>query len=51
VSQDANVLPVTLEHGDLLTQDQNLRVPGAPAPREQGEPAEHPEHRKTGEPQ
>lgn len=34
-------LNLTLEHGHLVTQDQDLRVLGAIGAGEQGEPAEH----------
>jgi hypothetical protein len=31
----------TLEHGDLMAQDQDLGVLGTVGPGEQGQPAEH----------
>jgi hypothetical protein len=39
-----------LEHGDLVTQDEDLGVLGTVVAGEQGEPAEHAEHRQVGEP-
>ncbi len=42
-------LDLPLEHGDLVTQDQDLDVPGAIGPGEQAEPAEHPERREVGD--
>jgi hypothetical protein len=42
-------LDLPLEHGDLMTQDQDLRVLGTVGPREQGKPAEHAQHREVGE--
>ena len=38
-----------LEHGDLMTQDEDLGVLGAVGPGEQGEPAEYPEDYKVGQ--
>lgn len=38
-----------LKHGNLLAQDQDLRVLGALGPGQQGEPAEYPEHCEAGE--
>jgi hypothetical protein len=43
------VLDLTLEHRDLVTQDQDLHVPGAAGAGEQGEPAEDPENCEVGE--
>jgi hypothetical protein len=43
------VLNLTLEHRDLVTQDQDLHVPGAVGAGEQGEPAEDPENCEVGE--
>jgi hypothetical protein len=43
------VLDLTLEHRDLVTQDQDLHVPGAIGTGEQGEPAEDPENCEVGE--
>jgi len=40
---------VTLKDGDLVAQDEDLGVPGPVRPGEQGQPAEHPEHREVGE--
>ena len=37
-----------LKHGNLLAQDQDLRVLGALGPGQQGEPAEDPEHCEVG---
>lgn len=42
-------LDLALEHGDLMTQDEDLGVLGAAGPGEQGKPAEYPEHRQVGE--
>ena len=42
-------LNLVLENGDLVPQDQDLGVLGVIGPGEQGEPAEHPEHRPVGE--
>ena len=42
-------LDLTLEQGDLVTQDQDLGVLGAVRAGEQGEPAEHTQHRQVGE--
>jgi hypothetical protein len=42
-------LDLPLKHGNLLAQDQDLRVLGALGPGQQGEPAEYPEHREAGE--
>jgi hypothetical protein len=42
-------LDLTLEHGHLVPQDQDLGVPGAVGPGEQGEPAEYPEHCKVSD--
>jgi hypothetical protein len=39
---------LTLEHGDLVAQDQDLRVLGPLRPGQQAQPAEHPEHREVG---
>jgi hypothetical protein len=44
-------LDLALEHGDLMTQDEDLGVLGAVGPGEQGKPAEYPEHRQAGESQ
>jgi hypothetical protein len=40
-------LDLTLEHSDLMTQDQDLGVLGPVRPGEQGQPAERTEHRKV----
>jgi hypothetical protein len=40
---------LTLDHADLVTQDQVPGVTGAAWPVDQGEPAEHPEHSQVGE--
>ncbi len=55
-SQDRTVGPgqprclyLALEDGGLVAQDEDLSVFGAVGPGEQGEPAEHPEHRKVSE--
>ena len=37
-----------LQHGDLVTQDEDLGVLGAVGAGEQGKPAEYPEHRQVG---
>jgi hypothetical protein len=42
-------LDLALEHGDLAAQDEDLRVLGAVGPCEQGQPAEHAQHRQVGE--
>ncbi len=42
-------LDLALEHRDLVAQDEDLRVPGTVGPGEQGELAEHVEHRQIGE--
>ena len=42
-------LDLALEHGDLMAQDQDLRVLGPVGAGEQGKPAEDPEHRKVSE--
>ena len=42
-------LDLPLEHGDLMTQDQDLGVLGAVGAGEQGKPAEHAQHRQVGE--
>jgi hypothetical protein len=42
-------LDLTLKHGDLVAQDQDLGVLGAIGPGEQGKPAEHPQRREAGE--
>jgi hypothetical protein len=39
-----------LKHGDLVAQDQDLRILGVIGPGEQSQPAEHPEHREVDEP-
>jgi hypothetical protein len=39
-------LDLALEHGDLMAQDQDLRILGPVGPGEQGEPAKHPNQRK-----
>jgi hypothetical protein len=44
-------LGLPLEHGDLMTQDQDLSVLGAIGPGEQGKPAEHPQRREVSESQ
>ena len=38
---------LTLENGDLVTQDEDLSILGEVGPGEQGKPAEHPEHREV----
>jgi hypothetical protein len=38
-----------MEHSDLMTQYQDLGVLGLVRPGEQGQPAEHTEHRKIFE--
>jgi hypothetical protein len=38
---------LALEHGNLVPQDQDLSVLGVVGPGEQGEPAEHMEHRQV----
>jgi hypothetical protein len=43
-------LNLTLEHGDLVAQDQDLSVLGAIGPGEQGKPAEHPQRREVSRP-
>ncbi len=40
----ARFLDLALQHGDLMTQDQDLSVFGAVRAGEQREPAEHPQH-------
>jgi hypothetical protein len=42
-------LDLPLKNGDLVAQDQDLRVLGTVGPGEQGEPAECLQHRKVGE--
>jgi hypothetical protein len=42
-------LDLPLEHGDLMAQDQDLRVLGPVGAGEQGEPAEHAQHRQVSE--
>ena len=42
-------LDLPLEHGDLVTQDQDLGVLGAVGAGEQGQPAEHAQGREVGE--
>jgi hypothetical protein len=42
-------LDLALEHGDLVTQDQYLGVLGLIGAGEQGQPAEHAQHRQIGE--
>jgi hypothetical protein len=42
-------LDLALEHGDLVPQDQDLRVLGAVGPGEQSNPAEHAQHHQVGE--
>jgi hypothetical protein len=42
-------LDLALEHSDLMAQDQDLGVLGAPGSGEQGEPAEYLQHREVGE--
>jgi hypothetical protein len=41
-------LDLTLEHGDLVPQDQDLGVLGTVGAGEQGKPAEHAQHRQVG---
>ena len=41
---------LTLENGDLVTQDEDLSILGEVGPGEQDKPAEHPEHREVGQP-
>jgi hypothetical protein len=43
------VLELPLEHGDLVAQDKDLGVLGTVGAGEQGEPAEHVQHRQVGE--
>ena len=43
--------PQALEDGDLVAQDQDLRVLGPIGAGEQDEPAEHAQHRQVGESQ
>jgi hypothetical protein len=40
---------LALEHGDLVAQDEDLGVLGPVGLGEQGEPAEHAQHRQVGE--
>jgi hypothetical protein len=40
-------LDLPLEDSNLVAQDQDLRVLGTAGPREQGEPAEHLQHREV----
>ena len=40
---------LTLEHGDLVAQEEDLGVLVAVGPGEQGEPAEDAEHRQVGQ--
>jgi hypothetical protein len=42
-------LDLPLEHGDLVTQDQDLSVLGMVGAGEQGQPAEHAQGREVGE--
>ncbi len=42
-------LHLALEHGDLMTQDEDLGVLGAVGTGQQGEPAEHAEHHQVSE--
>ena len=42
-------LDLPLEHGDLMAQDQDLRVLSVVRPGEQGQPAEHARHRQIRE--
>ena len=42
-------LDLALEHGDLMAQDEDLGVLGTVGAGEQGEPAEHPQHREVSE--
>ena len=42
-------LYLALQHGDLVTQDEDLGVLGTVGAGEQGESAENPEHRQVGE--
>jgi len=42
-------LDLPLEHGDPMSQDQDLRLLGTVGPREQGKPAEHAQHGELGE--
>jgi hypothetical protein len=45
------ILDLPLENGDLVPQNQNLRVLGTIRAGEQGKPAEHAQHRQVGESQ
>ncbi len=54
--QDRPVIPgqlrgldLPLKHGDLVAQDEDLRVLGAVGPGEQGEPAGYSQHREVGD--
>jgi len=38
---------LTLENGDLVTQDEDLSILGEVGPGEHGKLAEHPEHREV----
>ena len=40
---------LALEHGDLMPQDQYLRILRAVGAGEQGQPAEYPQHREIGD--
>ncbi len=42
-------LNLALEHGDLMAQDQDFGVLGAPGSGEQGKPAEYLQRREVGE--
>ena len=42
---------MALENGELVAQDEDLRVLGAVGVGEQGKPAEHAEHRQISDPQ
>ena len=42
-------LDLALEDGNLVPQDQDLRVLGTVRAGEQGKPAEHAQHRQVGE--
>ena len=44
-------LDLPLEHGNLMTQDEDLGVLGVVGAGQQGEPAEHPEHHQVSESQ
>jgi len=47
--RQARSLDLTLQHGNLMAQDEDLGVLGTVGACEQGEPAEHPQHREVDE--